>query len=109
MQNVKINFVKNLFEDAEVIEPAGWRNLKLPPGSATWSMAAEDHSRKSSLLFTCPCGCGIISAVNVLSPEQKPFWQLSGGGSTPTLQPSILRTEGCGWHGYLVEGVFTPC
>lgn len=58
-------------------------------------------------LLACP-GCGRISAMRVGNPkpQKSPSWKLKDG---KTLTPSINCTGCCGWHGYLTNGVFTPC
>jgi len=63
----------------------------------------------------CP-GCGETSALNLEPRDGHPVWSVAGGDPAHpdgvTLSPSILHDPakgGCGWHGYLTNGVFTPC
>ena len=55
--------------------------------------------------YRCP-QCGQEDWLNVDNGTQG--WILTGPESTPTLRPSILH-QVCKWHGYLTDGVFTPC
>lgn len=67
------------------------------------------------LLFDCPCQkCGTRAFVYFKNPMDgqparaggSPTWQRTGNTfETISLTPSILRTTGCGWHGYLTEGL----
>jgi Family of unknown function (DUF6527) len=63
------------------------------------------------LCFACP-GCGNIGNIKVGSPkpEPSPSWNIVAGSVADlehlTLTPSILCKGCCGWHGWLVKGVF---
>lgn len=70
------------------------------------------------LLFDCPCGCAMPCAVMFTNPldggpalteDERHFWSRTGDTfETLTLTPSILRSPdkgGCGWHGYITDGV----
>ena len=63
--------------------------------------------------FMCPCGCGDKSALCFSTyPKDKPAdarWIWNGSREAPTLTPSILRTMGCKWHGFLTDGIFKQC
>lgn len=74
------------------------------PGDAKW--AVTEDGRVASLLFCCPCGCGDVSAVDVTPIAGRPCWSWNGDRERPTLSPSLLRTGGCGWHGWLDDGTF---
>ena len=65
--------------------------------------------------FDCPCGCGDRTYTPFENPLDggpsraggHPAWQRTGDTfETLTLKPSILRTLGCKWHGYLTNGEF---
>ena len=65
----------------------------------------------SGFLMACP-GC----AMQLHLPVGGPGWSLVSGdpkrGEGLTLSPSIhhpVNGNGCGWHGYLRNGVFAPC
>lgn len=65
--------------------------------------------------FACP-GCGSKSFLALDAENPPPRWAVTGGDvanpATVTLAPSIFHTAergGCGWHGYLTNGVFAPC
>lgn len=71
--------------------------------------------RSVGMLFDCPCGCGVTASVyfrNPLDGDPEPFtnnggptWQRTGDDfETMTLEPSILRTDGCKWHGWIRNG-----
>ena len=81
---------------------------ELPPGAASWTHWYSRPDEIAGLQFVCPCGCGAIGYVNV-SGDKKPLWQWDGNKEKPTLSPSIQRTSGCRWHGYLRAGVFQEC
>jgi hypothetical protein len=71
-----------------------------------------------ALGILCP-GCGSASLLPLTRPESAPtthpVWTVTGGDprtSIVSLAPSIHHTKalgGCGWHGYLTRGVFSPC
>lgn len=61
-------------------------------------------------------GCGSRSWLAIGADNPHPRWSVTAGAATKpetvTLSPSILHAAergGCGWHGYLTAGVFTPC
>ena len=66
------------------------------------------------IIFDCPCGCGEPISVPFANPvdggpkrEDEPCqgWQRTGEDfATMTLSPSILRIDGCGWHGFVRNG-----
>lgn len=77
------------------------------------------HRERVGVTFDCPCGkCGkrgYIPFQNPIDPQapiNSAGWHRTGDTfETLSLTPSILRTEphGCGWHGFLTNGVFAPC
>lgn len=84
----------------------------LQPGQAWWSKEVGTSEGTMRLTFVCPGGCGDIGgcrAFNGKQPEPRPSWDWNGNLDKPTLRPSILSPRdsgGCGWHGYLTDGVF---
>lgn len=72
-----------------------------------FSIEAEDRG----LFYLCPCGCGAEGYLDFRSAEnpQHPSWKWDGNREAPTLSPSILRTSGCRWHGYLRDGWWRSC
>lgn len=72
----------------------------LPPGPAEYG-----------LYFMCPCGCGQPGYLPLIPPGRTKSgdhtWHWDGNKSTPTLEPSIRRTHGCKFHGYLRQGVWS--
>ncbi len=69
------------------------------------------NNKPCGIDYCCPCGgCGnsyLPFSGTELSTE--PSWQFDGDMESPTLQPSILRTTPCKWHGYLTKGNFVEC
>lgn len=70
------------------------------------------------LCCNCPCGCGEVLFVHFKNPldggpcksGNAPAWDRTGDAfETLTLRPSLLRMGGCGWHGYLTDGIFEEC
>ena len=90
----------------KIDESGAWQRPDLPPGTACWSTDMQD--RKAVLRFVCPCGCGCVIHTPI-KPFSERGWNWDGNETMPTLTPSILRTTGCRWHGYLTKGVFTFC
>ena len=65
-----------------------------------------------AMFLFCPCGCGpagIIPFDNYKAPDNDPIWTWNGNEEKPTLKPSIFRTSGCKWHGWLTDGIFKEC
>jgi hypothetical protein len=77
------------------------------PGSACW--CGSDESPRSHLRYVCPCGCGAIGTIPIVGYPNPQGWAWDGNKGQPTLTPSILRTAGCRWHGYLRKGVWERC
>ena len=82
------------------------------PGSVEIRGAGHDAG---GYAIACP-GCGSRSFLAIGPDNPHPRWSVESGDvaipSTVTLSPSIVHTVergGCGWHGYLRTGVFTPC
>jgi hypothetical protein len=71
-----------------------------PPGAF---IEMDPPNSGTSWRLCCP-SCGELG-----SPRDGQTWQVLGGSwadvATLTLTPSILKNC-CGWHGYLVNGVF---
>lgn len=80
-----------------------WR-VGLPAGSI---LRAEHDGVQH--LYVCPCGCGTIwHAKHAVKSGSVETGDLT---LTPSLVCSYTSekgvTTGCGWHGWLVDGVFT--
>ena len=65
--------------------------------------------------FRCP-GCGAESILRLRPAPDAPAWTVTAGdprtGVGLSLAPSIHHTTalgGCGWHGFLTNGVLAPC
>ncbi len=69
--------------------------------------------------FSCPCGaCGKDCYILFQNPPDggpccdatQRHWQRSGDTfETLSLTPSILRKDGCCWHGYITNGEAITC
>lgn len=77
------------------------------PGQFTFysRSGVEGHA---GLTFLCPCGCGAYAGVRFNSASEY-GWNWDGNEELPTVTPSILRLDGCKWHGYLTAGFFVGC
>lgn len=83
------------------------------PGGILW--ATDKDGNKVAMVLACP-GCGEMGSMDVGHPKPqtgRPSWDVTGGSmddvATLTLAPSIHCKGCCGWHGYLVNGVFQSC
>lgn len=85
----------------------------LAPGSARW--VENSKGETAGLNFSCPGGCGDVATCSVRpigepkAAGSGPSWEWNGDEEKPTLTPSILSAidrGGCGWHGYLTDGIF---
>lgn len=57
-----------------------------------------------SAALLCPCSCGTVIQLSLLKNE-RPHWDLTlANDGTPTLYPSVWRTEGCRAHFVLRGG-----
>ncbi len=98
---------------AKLVHAGKWDELE--PGDAILLTSRDDKS-VIGLLCSCP-GCGKHLALDfVRERPDHPRWNVAAGDpskpETLTLSPSILHDPAkgaCGWHGYLTNGVFTPC
>lgn len=73
----------------------------------------KDVEGSVGLLFNCPCGCGDVSAVTFdvipRAPGDDQRWRWNGNREKPTLAPSLNKSRGCRWHGWLRAGVWEEC
>lgn len=63
--------------------------------------------------FKCPCGCGLQAMLlfdnyPVIKNDNE-RWTWDKNQMQPTLKPSIHNPDGCGYHGYLTDGIFRSC
>jgi len=64
---------------------------------------------KCGIVFKCP-GCQEALAVDNMDEPGNPHWRIDF--ESLSAKPSIYHLRnghGCGWHGYLTNGVFTSC
>lgn len=79
-------------------------------------LITEKDGRVTAYGFGCP-GCGARSILHIgPAPVGHHVWFVTAGDvALPegvTLRASILHDPqhgGCGWHGYLTNGRFSPC
>lgn len=83
-----------------------------PFGEAT---AYNDGSGEpAGFMFGCP-GCGAQLSLPINPRPGRIAWTVTAGdartGAGLTLSPSVhhVAPQGCGWHGFLTNGVFAPC
>lgn len=82
----------------------------LAPGSYAFFTAYTEPRAIRGMIFVCPCGCGDRSPVHFTTGETThPRWTWNGNREKPTLTPSLNKTSGCLWHGYLTDGEFREC
>jgi hypothetical protein len=69
----------------------------------------EDAGIAWSAMMACPCGCGTPLHMNLI-PDTKPAWRLDEGpDGSPSLAPSVWRTEECRSHFFLRCGRIEWC
>jgi hypothetical protein len=56
--------------------------------------------------FLCPCGCGSLGGINISRTDPN-AWTWDGNEDKPTISPSVAFLDGCRWHGWLINGIFT--
>jgi len=69
--------------------------------------------KKQNFYLKCP-GCSATIRIPVAKQSQgmETPWKWDGNEEKPSLSPSILhvkRWNGCGWHGWLRNGVLEKC
>lgn len=96
----------------------------LRPGDYVLARNTPASSRPGVLYYVCPCGCGSVGTVPLREApltrhesktivygemygkaESREEWHYFGPPKTASVYPSI-RSESCGWHGYLKDGVW---
>lgn len=88
----------------------------------TNSLTGEPVPRRDGIgvNLNCPCGCKDTLFVPFKNPMcggegiyrngEHDTWQRTGDTfETLTLTPSIQRTLGCKWHGYITNGEIVNC
>lgn len=77
-----------------------------PAGAIKFYKTAEHEP--AGFHFQCPCGCGMVGAVNVAPGG----WTWNGSREKPTVRPSVRLSDTRGnshWHGWLTDGVWRSC
>ena len=98
--------------NARLVDGATFCDADVQPGDV--ALFERVDGTVEDLAIACP-GCGRRSSLPLV-PGYQSRWTVTAGNvrdpSSLTLAPSIFhRVEdgGCGWHGYLTQGVFVPC
>jgi hypothetical protein len=69
----------------------------------------EEDGFREHAAMTCPCRCGKVIQLNLLTDE-RPCWHLTvDGGGMPTLHPSVWGTKDCKSHFFLRKGKIIWC
>lgn len=69
----------------------------------------EDDGYAEQAAMLCPCGCGQVLHMNLLTDE-RPCWKaVVHEDGTLTLHPSVWRKVGCKSHFWLREGKVQWC
>ena len=70
---------------------------------------AREHDEDWCVGMRCPCGCGDLIELLVIT-EAKPRWDIdTDQEGRPTLSPSVWRTTGCRSHFWLRQGRIQWC
>jgi hypothetical protein len=88
-------------------------NDEVPESDEPGVFAWRQHDGAPYLLYVCPRHgsgspshlCGVPIAPGKL--ENGAQWHRSGSLDAPTLMPSVNCVGGCGWHGFITNGVMT--
>lgn len=74
------------------------------------------NGKLAGLNHGCPCGCGLIGAINFRGAGLGyAEWDVAGEWPNVTLSPSIgfygknTKEQGFHWHGHLTKGFFEEC
>jgi hypothetical protein len=91
------NHLRSIVVD-ELPDSLQQRRLYIIGSDAPWAAA-----------FLCPCGCGQVIHLSLLS-DDSPSWSVSfNRDGLPTLFPSVWRTKGCRSHFFLKQGSIVWC
>ena len=84
-----------LFRDAALNKPG------------QFSYYQTSRASHAGMNYVCPCGCGALGSLPFRNETpERPSWVWDGNVEIPTLTPSVQRTVGCKWHGFLTDGVW---
>ena len=69
----------------------------------------EEDGFEEQAAMLCPCGCGRVLHMNLLTDE-RPCWRVTRhDDSTATLHPSVWRKKDCGSHFWIKRGRIEWC
>lgn len=110
VENILFNDEHGIYEevDGRLGKHNAYFRRDLAPGSMEWGCDGSGNNHHS-IIYICPCGCGMVGHVSVNKTKEQGAWQWDGNTEKPTLTPSILHTSGCKWHGYLTAGIWESC
>ncbi len=83
-----------------------WSDLKDGEYIFLNTYSSDEHC---GIIFKCP-GCSDALCISLKDHKNEPGWKIDFEKLTAT--PSILHSRdgrGCGWHGYLTDGLLKPC
>lgn len=90
--------------------------LEQPGDICFWRVS--DDGQSAFMAFKCPCGQDVharghdsiaVRKGAAASDNGTRAWHWDGNMDAPTLSPSIQRTSGCMWHGYLAGWFVEIC
>ena len=77
----------------------------LPNGAFELYTSMEDNGFVG-MVYVCPCGCRRTTSLSFAVKGSQRGWTWNGNENRPTLSPSIWAHKTCGWHGFLIDGVW---
>ena len=73
-------------------------------------VAEEQDGRLHCVIYSCPCGCGDLQAINTQGSHLPKSWDGSFDDQNRlTLSPSVNRTSACLSHYFITNGVVQWC
>jgi len=82
---------------------------ELPERPRPRTLYVMGNAQPWSAALLCPCGCESVIHLSLI-PTERPSWKVFfAKDGSPTLTPSVCRTNGCGSHFFLREGRILWC
>ena len=82
---------------------------ELPDDISPFELHAIGRGQPWLAAFKCPCGCGSIIQLSLLTYDS-PRWALNvENDGTGTLSPSVWRSQGCRSHFFVKRGMIIWC
>ena len=98
--------MKKVVKLTTVNNEVDWIDFK--EGEYAFLVTYKEHTL-CAIAFKCP-GCDQPLCISLKDHKEEPGWKINF--ETLTATPSILHSrngKGCGWHGYLTDGILKPC